>query len=99
MCYGAGELVGLHFLTLIRPDYRNQVGEAYARQLQERTPSTYLEFPALTKAGETIWFGQHVQLVHDAGEKIVGVRRSRAISLARRRPSNGCGAPRRGTDL
>jgi PAS domain S-box-containing protein len=38
--YGEGELVGVHFLTLIRPDYRNQVGEAYPRPLQERTPST-----------------------------------------------------------
>jgi len=73
MRYGEGELVGLPFLTLIRPDYRNQVGEAYARQLQERTPSTYLEFPVLTKAGETIWFGQHVQLLNDA-ETIVGVQ-------------------------
>jgi two-component system cell cycle sensor histidine kinase/response regulator CckA len=74
MCYGEDELVGLHFLTLIRPDYRDQVGEAHARQLQERTPSTYLEFPALTKGGETIWFGQHLQLIHDEDEKIVGVQ-------------------------
>jgi PAS domain S-box-containing protein len=74
MHYGEGELVGLHFLTLIRPDYRNEVGEAYARQLRERTTSTYLEFPALTKAGETIWVGQHVELLDDADQKIVGVQ-------------------------
>ena len=73
MRYGEGELVGLHFLTLIRPDYRNQVGEAYARQLRERTPNTYLEFPALTKTGETIWVGQHVQLLHD-DKRVVGVQ-------------------------
>ena len=73
MRYGEGELVGLHFLTLIRPDYRNQVREAYARQLRERTPNTYLEFPALTKTGETIWVGQHVQLLHD-DKRVVGVQ-------------------------
>ena len=72
MRYEEGELVGRHFLTLIRPDYRDYVGEAYARQLLERTPNTYLEFPAVTKTGDTIWVGQHVQLVCD-GEKVVGV--------------------------
>ncbi len=72
MRYEEGELVGRHFLTLIRPDYRDHVGEAYARQLLERTPNTYLEFPAVTKTGVTIWVGQHVQLVCD-GEKVVGV--------------------------
>jgi len=73
MQYGEGELIGRHFLTLIRPDYRPRVGETYARQLLERTPNTYLEFPAVTKAGDTIWVGQYVQLVYD-GEKVVGVQ-------------------------
>ena len=67
MQYGEGELVGRHFLTLIRDDHRARAAEFYAKQLVEATPSTYLEFPAVTKHGDTIWIGQHVQLVTEGG--------------------------------
>src|SRR5712691_12382590 len=43
------ELVGTHFQQLIRPDYQPIAGELHARQLRERIPTTYLEFPVLTK--------------------------------------------------
>jgi len=72
MGYDGEELVGLPFLTLVRPDYRIQAGAGWTRQLQERTPDTYLEFPALTKAGDTIWFGQHVQLLNDTEGNVAG---------------------------
>jgi PAS domain S-box-containing protein len=67
MKYGEDELIGRHFLTLIRPDYRQQAGKVYAAQIAEGTPSTYFEFPAVDKDGDTIWIGQHVQIVYDAG--------------------------------
>jgi two-component system cell cycle sensor histidine kinase/response regulator CckA len=67
MKYDEHELLGRHFLTLIREDYRASAGDFYARQLVAQTPTTYFEFPSVTKTGETIWIGQHVQLVHDAG--------------------------------
>lgn len=57
MKYSEGELIGRHFLTLIRPDHQAMAGEFYARQLTERTPNTYLEFPAVTKEGHMIWVG------------------------------------------
>ena len=66
------DLVGRHFLTLIRPDHQKAAAEFYLRQLMEGTPTTYLEFPSVTKSGRTIWVGQHVQLVYD-GPKIAGV--------------------------
>ncbi len=72
MNYNEDELLGRHFLTLIRPDYRQQAGKVYAAQLAEGPPSTYFEFPAVTKEGQTIWIGQHVQIVYDAG-KVVAV--------------------------
>jgi two-component system, cell cycle sensor histidine kinase and response regulator CckA len=67
MKYSEDELIGRHFLTLIRPDYRQQAADVYAAQLSDGTPNTYFEFPAQTKDGETIWIGQHVQIVYDAG--------------------------------
>jgi len=73
MKYGVNELIGRHFLTLIHPDHQAAAGEFYARQIAERTPNSYLEFPALAKDGSTVWVGQHVQLVIEGGE-VAGVQ-------------------------
>jgi PAS domain S-box-containing protein len=72
MKYSQRELLGRHFLTLIRPDYVEQVKKVYLSQLNELTPHTYFEFPAITKDGETVWIGQHVQLVYD-GARVAAV--------------------------
>ena len=58
--------------TEIRPDAREAAQRFYKQQVAERIPSTYLEFPAITKDGREIWFGQRVQL-RLAGERIIGV--------------------------
>jgi two-component system cell cycle sensor histidine kinase/response regulator CckA len=73
MKYSEGELIGRHFLTLIRQDYQATAAEFYARQLTEGTPNSYLEFPAITKDGQTIWVGQHVQLVKQSAQ-VTGVQ-------------------------
>ena len=67
----AEELIGQHFLTLIREDFREQAAGFYQKQLLDRTLNTYLEFPARTKDGRDIWIGQHVQLVY-VGKRIAG---------------------------
>jgi PAS domain S-box-containing protein len=72
MKYEEGELLGLHFMTLIRPDFRDAAAELYTRQIVEHIPNTYFEFPSVTKDGDVIWVGQHVQLVYE-GETIVAV--------------------------
>ena len=72
MQYAESELIGRHFLTLIRRDHQPMAGQFYKRQFDERTPTTYLEFPSVTKGGQTIWVGQHVQLVH-SGDRVVAV--------------------------
>ena len=72
MRYAESELIGRHFLTLIRRDHQQAADRFYQRQFAERTPTTYLEFPAVTKHDETIWVGQHVQLVY-SGERVVAV--------------------------
>jgi PAS domain S-box-containing protein len=67
MQYTEAELLGRHFFSLVRKDYQNRAGEFYLRQIVEETPTTYLEFPAVTKGGQTIWVGQHVELVFEDG--------------------------------
>ena len=72
MQYDARELLGRHFLTLIRDDFQKQAAEFYRRQFESRAANTYFEFAALTKGGEIVWIGQHVQLVVE-GERVTGV--------------------------
>jgi PAS domain S-box-containing protein len=56
------ELVGRPLVSIVREDYRENVAALLARQLRERVPTTYSEFAAAAKGGETVWIGQHVQL-------------------------------------
>src|SRR6185295_19115767 len=72
MQYEPQELVGVHFLRLIRPDFHDAARELYARQMQQRIPNTYFEFAAIAKNGDIVWIGQHVQLVVERGA-IAGV--------------------------
>ena len=72
MQYSEEELLGRHFFSLVRKDHRNIVGEFYLRQIVEKTPTTYLEFPTVKKNGDSLWVGQHVELVFD-GDQVAGV--------------------------
>ena len=73
MQYAEEELLGRHFVTLIRQDYREEATRFYARQLAERIPTTYFEFPAIAKDGTEVWVGQNVQLMISE-DRIVGVQ-------------------------
>ena len=64
------ELIGLHYLELIREDYRQSAADFYRRQVKERIPATYLEFPAVAKDGSEIWIGQNVQLLMRNGQPV-----------------------------
>ncbi len=65
------ELVGSHFLSLIRPDWHAAASRFYGRQLIKRIANTYYEYPAVTMDGEEIWLGQNVQLLVE-GENVAG---------------------------
>jgi two-component system, cell cycle sensor histidine kinase and response regulator CckA len=73
MQYSEQELLGRHFFSLIRKDHQNVAGEFYLRQIFDKTPTTYLEFPTVKKNGESFWVGQHVELVFDGAGQVVGV--------------------------
>jgi len=66
----AEDCIGLHFLTLIRPDHRERAADFYLQQVHQRKELTYFEFPALASDGTEIWIGQTVQLVIDGGKVI-----------------------------
>ena len=68
--YSKEELLGRHFLTLIRPDYQERALQFYERQRLELVHSTYFEFPAVAKDGTEIWIGQSVQIVEEHGRPI-----------------------------
>ena len=71
--YTEQELLGRHFLTLIRNDYQQRAAEFYERQRKEYVRSTYLEVPAVAKDGSELWVGQSVQILEEHG-KPVGVQ-------------------------
>ena len=70
--YAGHELIGRHFLSIIRPDYQQAARDFYQQQSIDRTQTTYFELPAVTKTGQTIWVGQHLQLVYE-GEHVVAM--------------------------
>src|SRR5207248_150092 len=57
------ECIGLHFLELVREDYRETAAEFYRQQIADRTLVTYFELPAVASDGSVVWIGQKVQLV------------------------------------
>ena len=69
--YREDELIGMHFLQLIRPDAR-EAAERFYHQVTRRVPSTYYEYPVVSRDGETLWLSQYVQLVLDAQGQGIG---------------------------
>jgi len=70
MGYSEQEMLGRRFVEFIRPDARKAAERFYGRQFVRKTPSTYYEFPAVTKDGKEIWFGQNVQLLLEHGRPV-----------------------------
>jgi PAS domain S-box-containing protein len=61
------ELVGIRFTRLIREDKRRAAEKFYLAQAMEKTPSTYYEFPIITRQNKEVWIGQNVQLLTFGG--------------------------------
>ena len=70
--YSEQELTGKHFTELMRQDYCKKAERFYVLQSVNKTPSTYYEFPMITKDGEEVWLGQQVQLIIEANQ-VLGV--------------------------
>lgn len=76
--YSEKELIGKHYLDLIRPDYRLDVERFYRSQFVRKIQNTYYELPAVTRDGTTLWLGQNVHLVTKAGRPLRPTRSARS---------------------
>ncbi len=70
MGYPEHEIVGKHFLELIREDHRDRVERRLRQQFKDQTPGTYDEFVAVTSGGDEMWIGQNVQLLVTGGRPV-----------------------------
>jgi PAS domain S-box-containing protein len=82
--YEIGDVLGIRYTELMRPDYHAPAAELYRRQMRERIPTTYFEFPAVSRGGYDVWIGQVVQLVMAEDGEVVGIHAvARDISARR----------------
>jgi len=72
--FEADEVVGRRFTEFIRADFRPQILQHYYRQTSERQPTSYVEFPAVTKSGREVWLGQNAWIITDAAGTLVGMQ-------------------------
>ena len=72
--YPEEELVGMHFLQLVRPDAREAARSFYLNQIRRRVPSTYYEYPVVDRDGETLWLSQYTQLILNDRKRVTLVQ-------------------------
>jgi PAS domain S-box-containing protein len=60
--FSKDELFQMKYVELIRDDFKNKAYEFYSDQVKNNIPTTYFEFPILTKSKAEIWIGQSVQI-------------------------------------
>jgi len=68
MGYTKQEIQYLKFTDMINPELKDTVKEFYQKQLRDKQPTSYLEFPVMNRLGKEIWLGQHVKLLYTEQE-------------------------------
>ncbi len=63
--YDEEEIIGKSFLSFVREDWRERTLAFYQDQIKHSVPSTYFEFPCISKNGKELWLGQNVQLIEN----------------------------------
>jgi len=69
--YLEDEMIGMHFLEIIAPEWKEKVAAFYKEQFKKRIPETMFSFAIITKSGTKIWVEQTVTLQTD-GDRITG---------------------------
>ncbi len=59
------DLIGKHILSLVHPEYHEQIMKLYQKQVNENIEITFSEFPILAKNDEIIWAGQTVRMIRN----------------------------------
>ncbi len=72
------EILKQHFLDIVAPDHRQRVALNTLKQISEKNPNAYSEFPVIAKDGSEIWFGQNTSLIIRDGKvvRILGIARN-----------------------
>ena len=65
--YEESEIIGKHYMMLMRPDMHKKALKLVSNQLLKKIQNTYYEFPILAKDGHEIWLGQNTQLIMENG--------------------------------
>lgn len=78
--YSKKFLLGKKYTVLIPEDHQMEVQKFYIEQFEKKTASTYLEFQAITAAGQRIWIGQNVQLIRNGGRTTGSMAVARIIT-------------------
>jgi diguanylate cyclase (GGDEF)-like protein/PAS domain S-box-containing protein len=82
--YEEEEIIGKHYLSLLRPDRRDEAANFFRDQIVKGIKNTYSEYPALKKDGSEIWLGQNTQLIFENGNVVGFQAVSRDITERRR---------------
>jgi len=82
--YEIHELLQMQYDELAETDFRQMAIDFYNAQIANRTATSYLEYPILTKNGKKIWLGQSAQLSVNEHDKCELTFVSIDISLRRK---------------
>jgi diguanylate cyclase (GGDEF)-like protein/PAS domain S-box-containing protein len=78
--YGEKELIGKHYLTLIRPEMQEEAMKFFGRQFVKKIANTYSEFQIVRNDGCDIWLGQNTQLIFQEGKVVAFQAMARDIT-------------------
>ena len=77
-------IIGRSYLQFVREDFRAELVGIYTRQIAEKTPITYCEFPAISGEGIEVWLGQHAELTTTSDGEMEILAVARDITLRKR---------------
>ncbi len=69
--YTPQELLGKHFTSVVKEDYKVKVTKFYAKDEPHTNHFEILEFPIIGKGGKEFWVSQKVNLKRDGSGKII----------------------------
>lgn len=78
--YSEAECIGMRATDLVQPSHRQAMVDYYTDMIANRRESSYDEFPITTKDGRTVWIGQSVRLMAEAGQVVEMVAVARDIT-------------------
>jgi diguanylate cyclase (GGDEF)-like protein/PAS domain S-box-containing protein len=82
--YEEGELIGVNYLEIVRPDKREETARVLGRQFVKKIENAYIEIPITARDGSEVWLGQNVQLLFEE-DRVVGFQAvSRDVTDRRR---------------